>query len=258
MVTSAHKALPSYSQGALVLARTVLLDHVRLDRGFEATHTTSPAASIMASIDAARALLAREGVHLCTRLLRNVAAAKKRLTQVPGVQVLDGPGVEPTKLVILLAGTGASGIAVSMDLWAAGIPVEMAERDMIVPVVTIADDEKTVARFTEECILSIQRRRTLPRPMSAVGFRMDVPEVVLSPREAFFAPAEAVSISVAIGRVSAELIAAFPPGIPLLAPGERVTRRIIDALRAILSEGGRIAYAADLNLESIRVVRPNF
>src|SRR6516225_2991644 len=61
MVTSAHKALPAMTQGALVLARTDRLDAARLDRAFEATHTTSPAGSIMASIDAARALLARDG-----------------------------------------------------------------------------------------------------------------------------------------------------------------------------------------------------
>src|SRR5450432_1480899 len=95
MVTSAHKALPAYSQAAIVLARTGLLDAARLDRAFEATHTTSPAGSIMASIDAARALLARDGERLCARLLRGVAAARARLREVPGVDVLDGPGVDP-------------------------------------------------------------------------------------------------------------------------------------------------------------------
>ena len=115
MVTSAHKALPAYTQGALVLARTSLLDAARLDRAFEATHTTSPAGSIMASIDAARALLARDGKELCARLLRGVAAAKQRLRQVPGVAILDGPGVEPTKLVVLLAGTGASGYTIETE-----------------------------------------------------------------------------------------------------------------------------------------------
>ena len=98
MVTSAHKALPAYTQGALVLARTQRLDAARLDRAFEATHTTSPAGSIMASIDAARALLAADGEWLCGRLLRGVAAARKRLREVPGVDVLDGPGVEPTQV----------------------------------------------------------------------------------------------------------------------------------------------------------------
>ena len=93
MVTSAHKALPAYTQGALVLARTERLDAARLDRAFEATHTTSPTGSIMASIDAARALLAADGERLCGRLIRGVAAARKRLREIPGVDVLDGPEV---------------------------------------------------------------------------------------------------------------------------------------------------------------------
>ena len=128
MVTSAHKALPAYTQGAIVLARTERLQPGRLNRAFEATHTTSPAGSIMASIDAARALLARDGEELCERLLRCVAVAKKQLAEVPGVGVLDGPGVEPTKLVVLLAGTGAHGYTIEDDLVAAGMPVESADR----------------------------------------------------------------------------------------------------------------------------------
>ena len=91
MVTSAHKTLPAYTQGALVLARTERLDAARLNRAFDATHTTSPAGSIVASIDAARALLARDGERLCARLLRGVAAARRRLREVPGLDVLDGP-----------------------------------------------------------------------------------------------------------------------------------------------------------------------
>src|ERR1700733_9922078 len=145
MVTSAHKALPAYTQASLVMARTERLDPARLERAFDATHTTSPAGSIMASTDAARALLARDGKDLCARLLRGVTAARARLRQVPGLDVLDGLGMDPTKLVVLLAGTGAHGMAVEADLLAAGMPVEMADRDTIVPIIAIADDEEQLA-----------------------------------------------------------------------------------------------------------------
>src|SRR5215469_14683120 len=138
MVASAHKTLPASTQSALVLARTERLEGARLSRAFEATHTTSPAGSMLASIDAARALLARDGERLCARLIRGVAAARKRLREVPGVDVLDGPGVDPAKLVVLLAGTGAHGGLVEADLIAAGAPVEMADRDTVVPIPTIA------------------------------------------------------------------------------------------------------------------------
>jgi len=254
MVTSAHKALPAYTQGALVLATTQRLDAARLDRAFEATHTTSPTGSIMASIDAARALLARDGERLCARLLRGVAAARKRLREVPGVDVLDGPGVEPTKLVVLLAGTGAHGHAVEAEIIGAGMPVEMADRDTVIPIPTIADDEAQLAKFTEVLIAAIERHRGTPRhPQSAAAWTVE-PQTVLPPREAFFAQNETVSADNAIGRVSAELIAPYPPGVPVLAPGELITAAAIEALREVAGDGGRIAYAADPSLATFQVI----
>jgi arginine decarboxylase len=254
MVTSAHKALPAYSQGALVLARTARLEPARLDRAFDATHTTSPTGSIMASIDAARALLARDGKDLCGRLLRGVASARQRLRQVPGLGVLDGPGVEPTKLVVLLAGTGAHGIAVEADLIAAGMPVEMADRDTIVPIVAMADDEDQVAAFTETIVAAIERHRGAPRHPAPAAAWTVVPETILAPREAFFAPNQTVPAHEAVGRVSAELIAPYPPGVPVLAPGELITAGALNALREALAEGGRIAYAADPTLGTVQVI----
>src|SRR6202020_1862386 len=184
MVTSAHKALPAYSQGALVLARAGRLDPARLDRAFEATHTTSPTGSIMASIDAARALLARDGEALRGPLLRSVAAARARLREVPGLGVLEGPGVEPPKLVVLLAGTGASGYAVEADLVARGMPMEMADRDVLGPIPTIADDEARVAAFT-----TARPGRWSRPPRGRYSRRRSCPrERLFSPRTRSFPP----------------------------------------------------------------------
>jgi arginine decarboxylase len=254
MVTSAHKTLPASTQSALVLARLELLDRARLDRAFEATHTTSPAGAIAASIDAARALLARDGEELCGRLLRLVAAARQRLAGVPGVAVLDGPGVDPAKLVVLLAGAGADGYAVEADLIAAGMPVELGDRDMIVPIITLADDEDTVARFTGTLVAVIERHRGPPRrPEPSPAWSVS-PEMAIPPREAFFAGNETVVAGAAVGRISAELVAPYPPGIPVLAPGEVITGDALAALRAAKAQGGRIAYAADPTLETFQVV----
>jgi len=82
-----------------------------------------------------------------------------------------------------------------------------------------------------------------------------VPQTILSPREAFFARNETVSADAAIGRVSAELVAPYPPGVPVLAPGELVTADALQALREVAADGGRIAYAADPTLATFQVVR---
>ncbi|MBV9381470.1 MAG: hypothetical protein JOY82_24160 [Streptosporangiaceae bacterium] len=254
MVTSTHKMLPSMTQGALVLARTERLDAARLDRAFEATHTTSPSGSMMASIDAARALLARDGERLCARLLRGVAAARARLRRVPGAGVLDGPGVDPAKLVVLLAGTGAHGSLVEADLIAAGAPAEMADRDTVVPIPTIADDEETLAAFTEALVASIERHRGAPRRPVVTATWTVQPQTIMAPREAFFARNETVTADAAIGRVSAELVAPYPPGVPVLAPGELITGEAVDGLREVAADGGRIAYAADPTLATFQIV----
>ncbi len=254
MVTSAHKTLPAYTQGALLLARTERLDVARLNRAFEATHTTSPAGSIVASIDAARALLARDGPPLCARLLRGVAEVRRRLREVPGADALEGPGVDPAKLVVLLAGTGAHGGLVEADLIAAGMPVEMGDRDTVIPIATIADDEDRLAAFTEVLVASIERHRGRPRHPAAAAAWTVLPQTVMSPREAFFARNETVAADAAIGRVSAELVAPYPPGVPVLAPGELITSDAVEALREVAADGGRIAYAADPSLATFQVV----
>ena len=81
-----------------------------------------------------------------------------------------------------------------------------------------------------------------------------MPQTVLPPREAFFAPNETVPAQAAIGRVSAELVAPYPPGVPVLAPGELITSAALSALREVAADGGRIAYAADPTLATFQVI----
>jgi lysine decarboxylase len=254
MVISAHKALPAYSQAALVLARGERIDPVRLDQAFEATHTTSPAGSILASIDLARALLERDGTRLLGRLCTIVREARDRLKETHGVAVLDGPGVDPSKLVVLLAGTGADGNAVERDLIRVGMPVEMADRDTIVAIVTIADDEQSGRAITQGIQSAVERHRGDPRPVRRSFAWTIEPETVMTPRDAFFAEQMRVRLEEAVGRVSAELLALYPPGIPVLAPGERLTQRVLDAVLEARAEGNRIAYASDASLGTLRVV----
>ena len=238
MVVSAHKALPAYSQAALVLARAGRIDAARLDAGAEATATTSPAGAILASIDAARTLLERDGTALLGQALAATGASKERLAAVDGLLVLDGPANDPLKLTLVLNGTGADGIAVERDLLAAGLPVEAAERDLVVAVVTLADTHESLDRLTDALVASLERRRGAPRPVtSATAYAVD-PVTVLPPREAFFADRESVPIADAVGRVSAELVAPYPPGIPVLAPGEEVTGQCAGRVAAGSRRGG--------------------
>jgi lysine decarboxylase len=254
LVTSAHKTLPAHTQAALVLANTQRIDRDRLDRAFEATATTSPSGSITAttspsgsiaaSADAARALLERDGERLLGHLLRLVEHARERLRVVPGLTLLADvvdPGVllDRTKLAINVSALGASGLAMEEDLIGAGTPVELADRDTLIPVISMSDDFETVDRFVDA--------------VEASSWTVQ-PEIVMPPRDAFFAPHHTVSAVEAIGRVSAELVAPYPPGIPVLAPGERITDQAVEGLRQALADGIQVRYAADPSLGTFQVV----
>ncbi len=254
LVTSAHKALPAWSQGALVLARTRRIGRTRLDAAVEATATTSPSGAILASIDAARALLERDGEALLGPVIDAVATVRERLARVPGLVVLDGSTVDPTRLVLVLPGTGADGNAVEADLLAAGLPVEMADRDTVVAMVTLADTPERIEWLAIALAESVDRNRGPARAVMTSGVWAVDPVTVMGPREAYFAPRESVPVERAVGRVSAELVAPYPPGIPVLAPGEEVTLDAVDALRAARDAGSRIAYAADPTVRTLDVV----
>ncbi|PQE01182.1 decarboxylase [Mycobacterium sp. EPG1] len=254
MVVSAHKTLPAWSQAAMVLAIGERIDPARLDAGVDATHTTSPAGAILASIDAARALLERDGETLLGEAISAVRWARERLAAVDGLVVLDGPGVDPLKLMLVLPGTGADGIAVEHDLLAAGLPVEAAERDTIVAQVSLADTAGSMTQLVDTLVTSIARHRGSPRPVVTGAAYAVTPVTEIAPRTAFFASRETVPLRDAIGRVSAELVAPYPPGIPVLAPGEQVTAAVLEALHSARSAGIRIAYAADPTLDTLRVV----
>ena len=186
MVTSTHKNLTAFTQGSIVLARGERIDLARLDECFELLHTTSPSAAIMASSDRARALIEERGPELLGRTIEIVADARRRLSQVEGLTVVDAD--DPTKLVLALAGTGADGFEVERDLFGRGIRLEMADRDTLVPIVTLADTAETVGRLADGVADSVAARRGEPRPPASSTVWSLVAEVVMSPRDAYFAP----------------------------------------------------------------------
>ncbi|HUW88350.1 MAG TPA: aminotransferase class V-fold PLP-dependent enzyme [Candidatus Paceibacterota bacterium] len=259
-VTSIHKALPGYSASAIAVARTRLLNRARLEQGFESTHTTSPAGAPLASIDAVRALMEHHGSELLERLLANVDLFRRRLTEEFGDEILLSPSnfasgrFDPAKIVVRADVLGANGLTIERDLASLGVTVEMADRDNLVIHVTIADDIHTLTRLAEG-LIPILKRNSGPRRKSHSALSWSIkPTIAMSLREAYFAESEMVSARDAIGRISADLIAPYPPGVAVLAPGEIITQTISEGLISARSDGVRIAYASDPSLRTFRVL----
>jgi arginine decarboxylase len=196
---------------------------------------------------------------LLGNLLRIVDHARNRLRKISGLVLFDevvDPSVivDRAKLAINVSGTGASGLAIEDHLVAAGLPVELADRDTVVPIITMSDDVAAVDRFADGISEAIERERSAPRPVRpSISWTIE-PNVVMSPREAFFAPRVTVPADEAIGRVSAEVVAPYPPGIPVLAPGERITSEAVEGLRQLMADGTQVKYAADRTLATFQVV----
>jgi arginine decarboxylase len=252
-VASSHKTLAAFTQSAFLVARGGFLDLERLDESFELLHTTSVSAAVLASLDRARMILATRGEELLGETLRLAAHARGRLAEVDGLVVVDAD--DPTKLALALPGTGADGIEVEADLFAQGIRFELANRDLLVPLLTMGDTEAGVERLCDALIASLERRRGEPRPPGAASAVWDVtPEAALTPREAFFSSRETIDAADAAGRVAAEMVVPYPPGIPAIAPGEVVSRELVEALRESAAGGTRLSYCADPTLGTLQVV----
>ncbi len=261
LITSVHKALPGYSASALLLARTELLNADRLEQSFETTHTTSPAGAPLASIDGVRALLEIRGHQLLETLLHNVENFKEQVQREFALPIFLYPSdfpegrFDPTKIVLRVQQLGASGVEIERELQAHQIRVEMADRDTIVFLATIADNAEDFDRLVD-VLIPILKRHQQQRRESATALSWSVaPQRGISMREAYFAQTEMVAAADAIGRISADLIAPYPPGVAVVAPGEILTQEIVEGLSTAKSAGVRIAYATNATLQSYRVVR---
>lgn len=261
LVTSVHKALPGYSASALLLVQGKYIDLARVEQSFETTHTTSPAGAPLASIDAVRALLAQRGEDLLTRLLANIHDFKSRVQSNFELPIFLYPSdfpegrFDPTKIVLRAGQLGTTGVAIENELLKFGIRVEMADNDMIVFLATIADDCDDFDLLGDRLIPILKQLQGEPRPVSTALSWSIVPQVGTSMRSAYFANTEMMGADQAVGRISADLIAPYPPGVAVVAPGEVLTTQIIEGLAQSKRAGVRIAYATDSTLEKYRVIK---
>ena len=260
LVTSVHKALPGYSASALLLVQGKYINLARVEQSFETTHTTSPAGAPLASIDGVRALLSLRGEELIAQLLHNVNNFKSRVQSHFDLPIFlytsdfAAGRFDPTKIVLRANQLGTSGVTIENELIKLGIRVEMADNDTMVFLATIADDEDDFDLLADRLIPILQKLQTVPRPsVTALSWSI-VPQVGASMRNAYFAETEMVPADRATGRISADLIAPYPPGVAVVAPGEVLTAQIVSGLAAAKAAGVRIAYATDTTLTHYRVI----
>lgn len=266
-VQSVHKILSGLSQAAVLHVDPTVLDPATVRRALQLVQTTSPHFAIMASIDLARRQMATAGRRMLDETLRRARRTAERLEQLPGLQVfgdaqLTGPGTglcqrDETKLLIGTRGLAADAPDILARLNRVhGVQPELSGAGHILCILTIgntdADCDRLVDGFAEVARAVGLRDEASP---PEVGGALDVtPETVLTPREAFFAGEDTVALESATGRIAAEPVTPYPPGIPLVMPGERLTAEVIDTLQGLRRSGNPIS-AADPTLARVTVVR---
>lgn len=249
VVQSTHKTGGSLTQSSLChLGRGHRLNPVRLREMLRLVQSTSPSYLLMASLDAARQDLALYGRERWDRALELASSARRRLAALPGIRVHEAD--DPTKLLIDVRGRGLTGFQAAEFLWSQGVAVESSGLGYLLAVLSPGDSPETV-----DCLVGAVHMIPSGRGVPARPPEPPWPEVVVSPREAYLGPKESIPLGQAMGRIAAELAAPYPPGIPVVAPGERVTAEVVAYLQHAVTAGHHLQGPADPQLRLIQVVK---
>jgi arginine decarboxylase len=249
-VQSTHKIIGGMTQASMMHARAGRVDIDTLAGVLKVAQTTSPSYILMASLDLARMQMATEGEKLLGKALELSRWARERINETEGLRCLTKPEVigrgmgdlDETKLAINVSGLGLTGYEVSQSLNTEhDIQVEMADPFHVLVIVSIGDRRGDIERLVDALSKIASGKRSNAAPGywdTALPSFKNTPG--LSPREAFFAAHELASVDGSVGRLSSEIVTVYPPGIPLLVPGEVITDEVITYLKRVSGMGGTV------------------
>jgi len=263
---STHKLLGSLTQTSMLLARgnRVPAEGIRAASGL--LQSTSPNEILLASLDAARLQMTEEGAVRLDAAVRNAQELRARINEMPGLRAfgssyMGAPGrvaLDPLKVTVNVTGLGLTGFAAEEELRRENIACELADARNVLFLLSYADGVRETACI-EAALEKMAARHRAGRGSEEEPGKVSLPqmpplpEMRCTPRTAYFAAKERVSLARAAGRIAAETILFYPPGIPVLAPGDAVDAATIDYLCAMRDAGARVVGASDASLETILV-----
>jgi arginine decarboxylase len=268
VVSSTHKVVGSLTQSAMLhvgRGSAQRIDEAVIDRCVTLVESTSPSSLLAGSLDAARRHAATDGPALLSETLAALRETREAIRAIAGLDVLDerlagAPGVhgwDPLRLAIDVRGTGLTGYELDPALRRIDdIHLELFGENVIVALFGMG--ERASPRGTRLVVALEKAFDELGREpdRDTEPFAPPPPwgELAMSPREAFLGPQEVVPAAEAVGRVAAESLAAYPPGVPNVLPGERLTAPTLEYIQAALDHGGALRGASDRKLRTLRVV----
>jgi lysine decarboxylase len=264
---STHKIVGALTQCSMVHCREGRVSVPRLKAMLQLVQSTSPNYILMASLDVARMQLATEGRRLVERAIGLAEWVRAEINKIPGLYCfgadkLGAPGVyglDPTKVTVTVKGLGLRGAEAERILrHKYGVQVELSDMYNVLFLITLGDGEAE-ARAMVAALAKLAANHAGKQDFSAVedAYRLGfpaVPEQVLSPRQALFGHTKTIPFKQAAGRVCAEIITFYPPGIPLLCPGERISEEVIAYCQRLQEAGLHISGPEDYMLKTVKVV----
>lgn len=265
---STHKILGAMTQCSMVHCREGRISVPRLKAMLQLVQTTSPNYILMASLDVARMQMALEGERLIDQAIELAQWARREINRIPclysfGEEKIGNPGVyglDYTKLTVTVKGLGLTGSEVEYILrHEYKVQVELSDLYNVLFIISLGDRRQDVETMVEAlrdlaarygskrelaCVSDIYSSVSYPAP----------PEQVISPRQALFAATKTVPFAKSAGQICAEIVTFYPPGIPLLCPGEKISQEMIEYCRRLQNAGLHISGPEDYTLRTIKVV----
>ncbi len=258
---SMHKSGGSLTQSSFLLIGPSMDEgHVR--QIINLTQTTSGSYLLMSSLDLSRRNLALHGKEVFRRVCEMSQYAREEINKIGGYyafgeECVDGDAFfafDTTKLSIHTRDIGLAGIEVYDFLRDEyDIQIEFGDIGNILAYVSVGDREKDLERLI--AALAEIRRLHAGSPVGMLDHEYIDPQVELPPQEAFYADKVSLPIGESEGYICSEFVMCYPPGIPILAPGERITREILDYIAYAKEKGCFMTGTQDVNIERINVIK---
>lgn len=262
---SIHKTAGSMTQSSMLQVGSARADRARIAAALQMVQSTSPSYVLMASLDGARQELALHGAEMMERAAKLAGEARTAIGRISGMRVLTEaeqgqPAVfqlDPTRLVFSARELGIGGYRLQELLYErAGVSTELADEENVVCVITYANTREEIGRLVRALAdIAKEQGRTAGEELRERRVCIPaLPPMALTPREAYFHRKTEVPWSCAAGKIAGEMLVPYPPGIPLVYPGEVITRELWEQAEACRQKGLTIHGPASASLEKFQVI----
>lgn len=262
--TSVHKLGGSMTQSSILNLQGNRVSHKRVQSILSMLTTTSTSYLLLASLDVARKRLVTEGHQLIGNAIQLAQSIRARINEIEhvhcvGEEILASNfafDYDPTKLIVSVKDLGISGFDV--ELWLRehyNIEVEMSDLYNILCIITPGDTEKEADILVNALKQLSEERHGKAAKVEAKVMLPDIPVLALTPRDAFYADTELVPFDESEGRIIAEFIMVYPPGIPIFIPGEIITKDNLHYIKTNMDAGLPVQGPEDYDFKYLRVIK---